>query len=460
MANLLNHEIELQQLPPPSDNVPAFLKRVLPVEMPPIFFELDRPDIRYFVYHGGRGGAKSWAVARWILAEGIERPLRVLCARELQNSMKESVYQLLVDQIELLGLQEYYIVKETEILGRNGTKINFSGLRSLKGDANKLKSYEGIDVLWIEEAAKVLKSSFDIIDPTIRKAGAKIIITYNPELDTDFIHKFFVIDTPPPDTIVRVVSWRDNDYFPSSLMRIMEHRKQTDYDGYLHIWEGKTRVTLEGAVYKDELRDVIANNQIRRVPYDPTYPVHTFWDIGYGDGCAIWFAQIVAFEYRIINYYENRRKPPSHYIEMMQRMSYVWGTDYMPHDADYGILAAEGRSLKDLMQAAGRRVQIVKRPTRKKIAIDAVRMIFPLCYFDEKNTADGMQHLRHYTYKVDPNTKQFSSTEPEHDDNSHAADAFGTLGLFLRRDDPEIDIDPTDDMPFDLRDNGLGWMSR
>ena len=419
---------------------------------------LYRPK-RYFVFHGGRGGAKSWTIARWILLEGAKRSLRVLCTRQLQTSMKQSVYQLMVDQIKELGLESYYYIKDNEITGNfNKTSINFDGLQSLKTDPTKLKSYEGVDICWIEEAVNVTKTCFDLLDPTIRKPGAKIIISFNPQLETDFIYETFVKKTPPPDSVIIPVSWRDNPWFPPSLMAIMAHRRETDMDGYLHIWEGKCRLTLEGAVYADEIRDAVAQGRICKVPYEPTRPVDTFWDLGHSDGCAIWFVQIVGFERRIIDFYQNRMKGPSHYVQVLQNRGYVYGTDWLPHDGDYQQFAAEGRTVKQIIQGAGRKVRIVKRPAKKAITIAACRTIFPTCYFDEQKTADGMQCLRHYRYDVDPDTKAFSK-EPLHDENSHAADGFGTLGLYLR--DPTQDSDPEPVQEIDFTAFGTaGWMNK
>jgi phage terminase large subunit len=419
---------------------------------------LNRPK-RYFVFYGGRGGAKSWTVARWLLIEGTRRSLRVLCTRQLQNSMKDSVHQLLCDQIKALKLESYYYVTETEIIGNyNNTRIAFAGLQSLKTDPTKLKSYEGVDVCWIEEAVNVTKSNFDLLDPTIRKAGAKIIMTLNPSLETDFVYEYFIKNEPPPDSLVVPVSYRDNPWFPPSLKSIMLHKKQTQPDDYLHIWEGKCRLTLEGAVYAEEIRQAVAERRITRVPYEPTRPVDTFWDLGHSDGCAIWFAQVVGFERRLIDYYENRQKGPSHYIQTLQAKGYVYGTDFLPHDANYQQFAAEGRTIKQIMKAAGRKVRVIKRPTKKQHTIDACRTIFPTCYFDEQKCADGLQRLRHYRYDVDPDTKSFSK-EPLHDENSHGADAFGTLGLFLR--DPNQDNPVEQVVEIDMTAYGNnGWMNR
>jgi phage terminase large subunit len=414
---------------------------------------------RYKIFHGGRGGAKSWAVARYLLAMGAIEDLRVVCARELQSSMKESVYQLLVDQITAMGLQGFYEIKQNEIRGTIfNTSFTFTGLRGLKGDPTKIKSFEGVDKVWLEEAVDILESTWDILDPTLRKEGSQIIATYNPVLETDFIHKTFVINDPPPGSIVQKVSWRDNDYFPETLRVQMEYMKKTNYDKYLHIWEGECVQMLEGAIYAEEMRNATANGRITSVPYEPTKAVHTFWDLGYSDKTAIWFAQIVGFEYRIIDFYQNRQKGPAHYIKMLQDRGYVYGIDYMPHDADYKQFAAEGRTVADLMREAGRSVQVIQRPTRKSMTHDAVRTLFPNCWFDQKKCADGLQCLRHYRYDVDPDTNQFSKM-PLHDENSHAADAFGTLGLFMSEGDKAMEINLGDTI--DLSPGAsLGWMGR
>jgi phage terminase large subunit len=185
--------------------------------------------------------------------------------------------------------------------------------------------------------------------------------------------------------------------------------------------------------------------------------VHTFWDLGHADKTAIWFAQIIGFEYRIIDFYQNRLKGPSHYVQMLQNKGYIYGTDYLPHDADYAQFIADGRTIADIMRAAGRNVFVVKRPTKKEITFNAVRTIFPNCWFDSEKTADGLQCLRHYRFDVDPNTRAFT-TKPAHDENSHAADAFGTLGLFIARDEVEKDVDVSP--PLDLNPTSLSWMGR
>ena len=227
---------------------------------------------RYKVIRGGRGSAKSWSIARALLIEGVGKTMRNLCTRELQKSVKDSVHQLLSDQIEYLNLGYYYTVQQNAILGRNGTSFGFAGLRH---NIMELKSYEGADRAWVEEAQVVSRKSWDTLIPTIRKEGSEIWVSFNPELEDDETYQRFVIN-PPSDSIVVTMNWSDNPWFPDVLKREMEEKKLRDPDGCLHIWEGHCRQILDGAIYAKELRQAKLENRITDVPYDPTKTVHTF----------------------------------------------------------------------------------------------------------------------------------------------------------------------------------------
>ena len=381
---------------------------------------------RYKIAYGGRGGAKSWAFADALLILGAQNPLRILCAREIQKSMKESVHQLLRDRIIALELDGFYEVLNDEIRGQNGTLILFAGLRH---NVENIKSKEGIDIVWVEEAQHVSKHSWETLIPTIRKEGSEIWVSFNPELDTDETYVRFV-KNPPPNAVVVKVNWSDNPWFPPVLRDEMIHLRETDPDAYLTVWEGHCRQTLDGAVYANELRKATDEGRICRVPYDQSKPVHTFWDLGWADKTSIWFAQAVGFDYRVIDFYQASQRTVAHYLQVLQTKGYVYGNDYLPHDAESGTLASGGRGVDQQMRAAGRKVIIVPRVARKLIGIQAARTIFPNCYFDEDKCADGLNALRRYCYEVDKNTGQWSR-EPMHDDNSHAADAFQTMAQSL-----------------------------
>ena len=150
---------------------------------------------RYKFVKGGRGSGKSWGVARALLIQGAQAVHRVLCTREVQKSIKQSVHQLLRDQVQALGLGAFYEVLETEIRGQNGTRFYFAGLSDMT--AESLKSYEGIDVVWVEEGQNTTKRSWTILIPTIRKHDSEIWVSFNPELESDETYERFVTKPPP-----------------------------------------------------------------------------------------------------------------------------------------------------------------------------------------------------------------------------------------------------------------------
>jgi phage terminase large subunit len=378
---------------------------------------------RYKVAKGGRGGAKSWGFARALLLHGtgqtyFQRPLRILCAREIQKSIKDSVHTLLRKQVSELGLDSFYKVKEQEIVGQNGTEFIFAGL---KQNIDNLKSYEDVDICWIEEAHVVSKRSWEVLIPTIRKNGSEIWASYNPSLETDETHVRFAINTPPNCELV-TINYRDNPWFPDVLKIEMEHLKAKDPDAYENVYEGQCKQVVEGAVYRNELIAAEKDGRIMRVPYDATKPVHTFWDLGFGDLTCIWFAQTIGLEFRLIDYLDGSQQGIGYYLKSLQEKPYVYGTHYLPHDALQKQLAAGGRSIMDQVSCDGRKVDIIPKLTVED-GIAAARAIFNRCVFDKEKCADGLQALRHYRYETDDKL-QTLKRNPLHDWASHGADAF------------------------------------
>ncbi|GAB1407679.1 hypothetical protein MASR1M8_15980 [Thermomonas brevis] len=201
---------------------------------------------RYKVAHGGRGGGKSWAVARILLALGMSKPMRILCTREVQKSLKESVHRLLSDQIAAMGLERFYDVQLATIKGANGTEFLFAGLQDHTVDS--IKSYEGVDIAWVEEAHSVSELSWQILTPTIRKPGSEIWATYNPTLEDDPVHQRFVVQGDPQAVVVQI-NWRDNPWFPAVLEAERDQMKSINEDLYRHVWEGECR-SLAGMIFK------------------------------------------------------------------------------------------------------------------------------------------------------------------------------------------------------------------
>ena len=381
---------------------------------------------RYRVLYGGRGAGKSHSVARALLCIGASRTVRILCAREFQTSIKDSVHKLLVDQIYNLRLESLYEITQTSIRGVNGTEFIFAGI---KNNINGLKSIEGIDYCWVEEANNVTAVSWDILIPTIRKENSEIWVTFNPELPTDETYKRFVI-SPPDNAVVQKVNWNDNPWFPDVLETERLTLKNRDFEAYQNVWEGFTRSTIDGAVFAKEMARAEQDQRITNVPYDATKPVMAVFDIGWADATAVWFVQFVGMETRLIRYFETTQTTISEILARMQTFGYVYDTLYLPHDAQNKTLAANGRSLEDIVRNSGYNVRIIgKVPIAD--SINAARTIFGSCYFDKNNTAAGLDCLRHYRYDVDPDTKAFSQ-KPLHDNYSHGADAFRYIGLMIQ----------------------------
>lgn len=213
--------------------------------MTEVFAELYEPH-RYKVLYGGRGSGKSWAVARALIAIADFGRTRILCCREVQNSIKDSSYQILKDMAHRMGLANRFTFKDAEIVHNGtGSRFIFSGL--LRNE-NSIRSKEGIDICWVEEASSVSQTSWDVLSPTIRKDGSELWITFNPLTVDDPTNVF--IENPPPGAFVRKVNYWDNPYFPEELRQQMEWDKANNYEKYLHIWEGYPLTISEAQVFK------------------------------------------------------------------------------------------------------------------------------------------------------------------------------------------------------------------
>jgi phage terminase large subunit len=379
---------------------------------------------RYRVLYGGRGGSKSWNVARALLLKGCENTIRVLCAREFQTSIKDSVHKLLCDQIFNLGIEAHYEITDRTIRGINGTEFIFVGI---KNNTNNVKSIEGIDICWVEEAQSVSPNSWNVLVPTIRKADSEIWISFNPELPTDETWKRFVLN-PPENSVIQKINWSDNPWFPEVLDLERRTLQSRDIEAYNNVWEGIPRQTVNGAIFAKEVTMAELEGRICHVPYDATKGVHAVFDLGWADQTACWILQFIGQETRLLRYFEDSQQTISYYMAKLQSFGYLIDTIWLPHDAKAKSLGT-GKSIEEIVRATGMKVQILDRVPVAD-SINAARTIFNKCYFDRQNTEEGLQCLRHYRYDVDPETKMFSA-KPLHDEYSHGADAFRYIGLMI-----------------------------
>ena len=215
------------------------------IELPEKLLFFLTENKRYKVAYGGRGSAKSWTVARCLILNAIKSKVRILCTRQLQTSIKDSVHKLLCDSINDLKLNEYFNITRDAITCINGSEFIFKGLQN---QTNEIKSMEGINFCWCEEAQSISEDSWQILIPTIRKEGSEIWITFNPDREEDATYQRFVKNTPP-DSVVELVNYYDNPWFPDVLRKEMEYCKEVDFGKYEHVWLGKTVIDTDAQIY-------------------------------------------------------------------------------------------------------------------------------------------------------------------------------------------------------------------
>jgi len=378
------------------------------------------PKARFKFLYGGRDSAKSWSIARMLLARGRAKPERILCTREVQKSIAESVHQLLCDQVQELGMGDFYDIQKSYIYGKNGTQISYHGLSGQT--VASLKSFEGTTICWVEEAQTVSKRSWDILIPTIRAPGSEIWGSFNPDMDTDEVYRRFVIKQQP-DSIVTKMNWQDNPWRSKVLDTDRETMQREDPDNYAHVYEGMCRPAIEGAIYYKEVSALRATNRLCNVPYDPMLKVHVVVDLGFNDYMSLLLCQRLGSEIRIIRYIEDRQRYIPSYHQELKDLKLNYGTLYLPHDgrAKHVTGPSAERQFKDL----GWNVEIVDEIGLEQ-GIRKAREVFPRVVMDKENASDLANRLGRYRRRV--NSEGQAST-PVHDDDSHGADGFRYMSI-------------------------------
>lgn len=384
-----------------------------PEKLRPLF-----KSYRYKVAYGGRGGAKSWGFARALLILGAKTKLRILCTREVQKSIKDSVHKLLSDQVQALGLGKFYEVQATVLRGANGTEFLFAGLSDMT--AESIKSFEGVDIVWCEEAQAISKRSWDILIPTIRKDGSEIWLSMNPELDTDESWVRFV-ENPPPSTALMQVNYSDNPWFPEVLESERQHAQRTmpkaDYE---NIWEGKCRPAVSGAIYAEEVATMFEAGRVCDVAYDPAMKVHVIWDLGWNDAMSLILVQRHLSTLRVIEYLEDSRRTLDWWSAELRNRRYNWGALWLPHDGAHGDFKT-GKSAQDIMRELGWDVNVIpQQPVETGIRM--ARMALERTYIDKAKAVRLVECLKRYRRGIPVTTGE--AGKPLHDEWSHGADAY------------------------------------
>lgn len=381
---------------------------------------------RYKVARGGRGSGKSWGFARALLIQGLQKPIRVLCTREVQKSIQQSVHQLLSDQIAGLGLGGFYQILQTEIRGANGSSFFFGGLSDQT--AESLKSFEGVDVCWCEEAQAITKRSWDILIPTIRKPGSEIWVSFNPELESDETYRRFVT-SPPPDCITVELNHSDNPYFPEVLEKERIHAQATmKPEEYAHIWEGKCKPAVEGAIYFDQMAQ--AGPRIANIPHDPLLKTHAVWDLGFNDSMSIILVQRLSSEIRLVHYIEGTQRTLADYSAELRALRLDdqpinWGHHYLPHD---GFAKRHQTGKMDAEVLSGLGWSVMRTPQMDvESGIKRAREVFGRVYFNKARTERLVECLKRYRRAINQTTNEPGN--PVHDEFSHGADAFRYMAI-------------------------------
>lgn len=394
------------------------------IEMPRVFLPLLQEGPRYKVLHGGRGGGKSHQVVVALLVRGMRSPLRVLCCREIQLSIKQSVYQLLLDKIEALGLSWFYASTATEIRGQNGTVFTFRGLSHETADS--IKSFEGVDICWIEEAHTITRESWRLLVPTIRKTGSEIWLTFNPRFETDVVYHEFVARVHPR-AWVQQVGIQDNPWASETLLQECADDWERDPTMAAHVWGGQIAPSLEGAIYTKELQALRVRGGVMPIPHDPVASTVAAFDLGMGDSTAVLVGQHAGMERRLLRSYEASGESLPHYIDWIKSCGWRIDRIALPHDGEHRSLQT-GVSTRSRLQDAFPTAEIVTvgRDDEGRVLgieeqISAVKDRFPSVWIDPK-CESVLESLKRYERRYDKMRGMYC--DPLHNRWSHTADAF------------------------------------
>lgn len=397
----------------------------LRIDVAPVFEPLLKPA-RYKGAFGGRGSGKSQAFADLLIIEALKTPgLRALCCREVQKSLKESAKRLIESKIEEYDLGTLFEVQSAEIKTPGGGLIAFAGLQDHTSES--IKSYEGFDVAWVEEAQTVSHRSLNLLRPTIRKPGSEIWLSWNPRFDTDAVDQMLRGKEIPTGAVVVRANWHDNPWFPAELEQERLDCQRQQPEQYSHIWEGDYATVADGAYFARHIAEAKEQKRIGTIAKDPLLSLRAYWDIGVRDATAIWIVQQRGEELRFIDHYEAVGQDLATHLEWLRSAGHGNAECVLPHDGAKQDAVTAIR-YEDHIRSAGFSVRTV--PNQGKGAamkrIDAARRLFGQMWFDEDRCAAGLKALGWYHEKKNEGGY---GVGPEHDWSSHSADAFGLAAI-------------------------------
>lgn len=395
--------------------------------------------MRYKGAYGGRGGAKSHFFAEEMVLRCVETQTRAVCIREVQNSIKDSVRQLLIDKIAKLGLDSQFQVLDSEVRGPNSSLIIFKGMQSYNAD--NIKSLEAYDIAWVEEAQTLSQHSLDMLRPTIRKEGSELWFSWNPRYKTDPVDVFFRKQSRD-NAIAVPVNWRDNPWFPAVLRKEMEDDFKEDEDKAEHIWNGAygagKGAILAKWVNKAERAGRINND----VTFDPDgADFDVFSDIGFRDTASFWFWQRLQGGYSILGNTSANGLDADDWTDELARVMTEWGLPlarlgkiWLPPDAKAKTFQSKFTSVERFIRKFGMSHIGAIPPSKKPDQISAAREVINRCSFHKERCEAGIDGLSAWEFEYSEENNVFSR-EPLHNWASHYGDSYA-YGCQVMKEQP------------------------
>jgi len=404
------------------------------VELPPKLVPVFTGEAMYRGAYGGRGSAKTRSFAKMAAVRGLmcaqaKEPGVILCGREFMNSLDESSMAEVKAAIESEPwLQASYDVGEKYIRTRD-RRVEFAFI-GLRHNLDSIKSKARIRLLWVDEAEPVSETAWMKAVPTIREEGSEIWVTWNPERKKSATHKRFR-KSPPDGAKIVEINWRDNPWFPAILNRTRLEDQAKRPEQYDHVWEGDFVSVVEGAYFAACLTQAKAEGRIGNVARDPLMTVRAVWDIGgtgaKADACAIWIAQFVGREIRVLDYYEAVGQPLATHVEWLRSKGYGQALCILPHDGSHHDKVYDA-SYEGALRSAGFEVKVIPNQGKgaAKMRIEAARRLFPSIWINAATTEAGRDALGWYHEKKSDDERSVG-LGPNHDWSSHGSDAFGLM---------------------------------
>ncbi len=406
------------------------------IELPPKLIPVFTGNALYRGAYGGRGSAKTRSFAKMAAVFGLKfaqaNQAGVIVCSLIAGwwGRRWSLEEVKAAIESEPWLAAAYDVGDKFVRTKD-RKIEFAFI-GLRHNLDSIKSKSRIRLLWVDEAEPVSETAWSKAIPTVREDGSEVWVTWNPERRKSSTHKRFRLEPPSESKIVEI-NWKDNPWFPDRLNKTRLDDQAKRPDQYEHVWEGDFVSIVDGAYYASSLAEAKAKGRIGNVSADPLMQIKAFWDIGgtglRADATAIWIAQFIGREIRILDYYEAVGQPLAAHVQWLRDSKYEKALCVLPHDGAAGekVMAMTYQSA---LEDVGFETSVIPNQGRgaAKMRVEAARRLFPSMWFNATTTEPGREALGWYHEKKSDDEREIG-LGPEHDWSSHGADAFGLMAI-------------------------------